>query len=74
MTMGHVTHFAFGLEFGIIEEVMRRANFFFALRFSQRLFREVGALLFHLYSFTHPIFIDPHLANCVCFWNMFSGI
>lgn len=31
-------------------------------------------LFFHLYSFTHPIFTDPHLANYVCFWNAFSGI
>ena len=53
----------------------KKKLFFFALaRFSQRLFREIGVLFFQLYSFTHPIFIDPHLASYICFWNMFSGI
>lgn len=76
MTVGHVTHhFAFGLELEIKEEIMGRRNFFFfALRFPQRLFGEVEVLLFHLYPFTHPILIDPHLANYMCFWNTFSGI
>lgn len=74
--MGHVTHhFTFGLGLEIKEEIMGRRNFFFfALRFPQGLFREVEVLLSHLYPFTHPIFIDPHLANYMCFWNTFSGI
>lgn len=78
MTMGHVPHhFAFGLKLGITDKYNGRKKLLGALftlaRLSQRLFGEIGVSFFHLHSFAHPIFIAPHLAHYICFWNMFSG-